>query len=198
MRHASLGGAGSGRLLRLIGVSALRIGLLAPIACAGLLACSPALDWREVRPEGGVLLAWLPCKPERLTRQMPLGNPGEGAARPVEMLACTALGTTWGITSMPVPDDAAVAAALQALRAARPRNLDGRETEVAPAALPGIAPRPEALRFTVAGKRPDGSEVVERAVVFAHGGRVFHAAALGGSPTAEALETFFENLKPPP
>lgn len=143
-------------------------------------------------------MAWLPCKPERLTRQMPLGFSGEGAARPVEMLACTALGTTWGITSAPLPDDAAVGAALQALRAARPRNLGGREIEAAPAALPGVAPRPEAVRFTVVGKRPDGDEVVERAVVFAHGGRVFHAAALGGSPAPQALETFFENLRPRP
>ena len=93
---------------------------------------------------------------------------------------------------------ATAGAALKALRAARPRNLDGRETEAAPAALPGMAPRSEALRFTVVGKRPDGIEVVERAVVFAHGGRVFHAAALGGHPTPQALETFFENLRPRP
>ena len=31
-------------------------------ACVALVACSPALDWREVRPSGTRLLAMFPCK----------------------------------------------------------------------------------------------------------------------------------------
>lgn len=160
-----------------------------------VVGCSPTLDWREVRPEGGALTAWLPCKPERLARDLMLG---EGPARRVELLSCSAGGTTWGITSAAVADEAATRSALQALRAARLRNLEGRELESAPLPLPGLRQPTEALRFTVAGRRPDGSEIIERAALFSHGGRVFHAAALGGSPSPQALETFFENLKPLP
>ena len=166
-------------------------------AVAGLLfsACSPTLDWREVRPEGGYLTVLLPCKPERLSRDLVLG---EGPPRRIELLACTAGGTTWGITSAVVEGDADRQAALRALRAARLRNLEGRELELAPLRMPGIAPDPDALRLTVVGRHPDGSEIVERAALFAHGGRVFHAAVLGGEPTAMALETFFEGLKAQP
>jgi|GWRWMinimDraft_5_1066013.scaffolds.fasta_scaffold19646_2 hypothetical protein len=181
------------------GASAHRVSLW-PAVTAGLLiwsclaaGCSPALDWREVRTEGGGLTAWLPCKPDRRVRELPL----EGAPLRFELLSCTADNSTWGIASAAV-DDGAIGGALRALRAARLRNLDGRELSVQPLELKGVAPRPEMSRFAVAGRRPDGSEVVEHAVVFAHGGRVFHAAVLGGSPSAQALETFFDNLRPAP
>lgn len=157
------------------------------------VGCSPALDWREVRTEGGVLSAWLPCKPDRRARELSL----EAAPLKFELLSCTAGDSTWGIASAAV-DVGATGAALHALRAARLRNLDGRELSAQPFELKGVAPRPEASRFTVAGRRPDGSEVIEHAAVFAHGGRVFHAAVLGGAPSAQALETFFDNLRPAP
>ena len=162
------------------------------LAAALAAACSPALDWREVRPEGAVLVAWLPCKPERQVRSMALGS----APVAVELLACSADGSTWGLASAAIVDPREQAVALQALRAARASNLDGRESDVAALALPGVAPGLQALRFTVTGRRPDGTPVVERAAVFAHGGRVFHAAVLGGEPSAQAVETFFDNLKP--
>ena len=40
-----------------------------------------------------------------------------------------------------------------------------------------------------------GTPVRERALLFSQGTRVFHAAALGGEPQAEALEVFFGGLK---
>jgi hypothetical protein len=164
------------------------------LVSAGLvLGCSPVLDWREVRIEGGALTAWLPCKPDRRVRELSL----EGAPLKFELLSCTAGDSTWGIASAAV-DEGATGGALRALRAARLRNLDGRELSAQPFELKRVAPRPEASRFAVAGRRPDGSEVIERAAVFAHGGRVFHAAVLGGAPSAQALETFFDNLKPSP
>lgn len=162
------------------------------LAAALAAACSPALDWREVRPEGAVLVAWLPCKPERQVRSMALGS----APVAVELLACSAEGSTWGLASAAIADPREQAVALQALRAARASNLDGRESDVTALSLPGIASGPHALRFAVTGRRPDGTPVVERAAVFAHGGRVFHAAVLGGEPSAQAVETFFDNLKP--
>lgn len=181
------------------GASAHRVRLW-PAVTAGVLiwsclavGCSPALDWREVRTEGGGLTAWLPCKPDRRVRELSL----EGAPLKFELLSCTAGDSTWGIASAAM-DDGATDSALRALRAARLRNLDGRELSVQPLELKGVVPRPEAGRFTVAGRRPDGSAVTEHAAVFAHNGRVFHAAVLGGAPSAQALETFFDNLKPAP
>ena len=155
-------------------------------------ACSPALDWRQVRPEGAAVVALFPCKPERRTRQVVLAD------QPValQVLGCTASGTTWGLSSADLGDAARIDAALRALRQARSRNLDGRETAAQPLRLDGMSPNAQAVRIRVAGRRPDGSAVTEESALFARGTRVFHAAALGGNPSSEALETFFGNLKP--
>lgn len=168
--------------------------LIRPLLLALLLvACSPTLDWREVRPVGSELKALLPCKPERVIRTLTLA----GAAVPFELLACQAGDVTWALGSADVGDPARVGTALAALRRARPLNLDGRETANAPALVRGSVPDPAALRFTVVGRRPDGIAVTEDSMVFAHGTRVFHAAALGSSPAPGAVQSFFDGLELP-
>ena len=39
-----------------------------------LSACSPAQNWRDVVFEGNALKAQLPCKPDRTSRNVPLGG----------------------------------------------------------------------------------------------------------------------------
>ena len=161
------------------------------VALAALAGCTPALNWREVRPEGAELVALLPCKPDRQTRSVTLA----GAAVSMQVLGCNAAGTTWGVATADMGDSARVDDALAGLRAARARNLDGREGEARPATVAGLGPDQRALRLVVDGRRPDGTPVREHALLFAHGTRVFHAAALGGEPSAEALEAFFGGMK---
>jgi hypothetical protein len=156
-----------------------------------LAACSPTLDWREVRPGGSELVALLPCKPERTTRALELA----GAQVQFELLACSAAGATWAVASADVGEAARVAAALESLRVARIANLDGRETETAPFQPRGGVALAGAGRFTVVGRRPEGAAVVEHSAVFARGTRVFHAAAIGAAPGTPAVESFFEGLE---
>jgi hypothetical protein len=158
-------------------------------ALGAATGCAPDLNWREVRPEGATLVALLPCKPDRQTRVIPLA----GAEVSMEVLGCSAGGATWAVATAEVGDPARVAPALAGLRAARTRNLEGREGEVRPAEIAGAASG--ALRLTVEGLRPDGTPVREHGLLFAKGTRVFHAAALGDEPSAEALEVFFGGLK---
>jgi len=161
------------------------------VASAALAACSPALDWREVRPDGGVLTAWLPCKPQRRVREIDLA----GGRVSMEMLGCRAQGSTWGLTSADVGDTARVEPALAALRTARAANLGGEETSATPSAVPaGPASRP-ALALRVAGRNAAGEAVVERSLLFAAGTRVFHVAVIGIEPSAEALDSFFGQLR---
>ncbi|WP_295642172.1 hypothetical protein [uncultured Methylibium sp.] len=168
---------------------------LRPIAFFAVLllagACSPTLDWREVRPAGAGVSAMFPCKPERQERPISLA----GATVSLQMLVCSAGGVTWGLGTAEVSDPARVAAALAALRASRLDNLGGRELEVQALALAGMTPNPQAVRLRIAGRRPDGSEILEQAWLFARGTRVFHVAALGGAPSDEALGAFFGGLK---
>lgn len=169
-----------------------------PVVCvwvAGLsvlaAACAPSLDWREVRQDEAGLMMLMPCKPEQRTRQLAL------VGRPVQMrvLGCTADGTTWGLSTADLADPALVGPALAELRAARRLNLDGTETAVKAAQVGGMTPQAQAVRFSIAGKLPDGTSLTDQSLLFAHGTRVFHAAALGGKPSAQELETFFDGLK---
>lgn len=157
-----------------------------------LVACSPTLDWRQARPEGAALVVLLPCKPERRSREVVLGD----APAKLEVLACSADGTTWGLSTAELGDAGRVAAALAALRAARVANLEGRETEARAARIDGMSAEPPPLRLRVEGRRPDGETVTEHSLLFARGTQVFHAVALGGRPSAEALETFFGSIVP--
>lgn len=169
-----------------------RLSLL-PLGFAALvMGCTPTLDWRQVRPENGAMALLLPCKPERRTRPVVLAD----VSVAVEVLACGAGGTTWGLTSADLGEAARVGPALAALRAARSINLEGRETEARVVAIAELASKPPPLRLRVEGRMPDGQPVVEHSLLFARGSQVFHAAALGGAPSADALDTFFDSLEP--
>ena len=81
------------------------------LACA-LVACSPALDWREVRVDGGALTALFPCRPEHRARTVPLGA---DSVR-MEMVACAASDSTYAVGYIDIRDPAAVTGALENLR----------------------------------------------------------------------------------
>lgn len=168
----------------------------AALALGGLLvaagACTPVLDWRVVRPGEAGVEVLMPCKPERAER--PVSFPG-GPPAPMELRACDAGGSTWAVSTAALGDPARVPAALALLRAARQASSAGTEQSPPRDYRPrAAAPLPGSLRFEVRGHRPDGREVLERAGVFAVGDRVFHLAVLDGSPSADALERFFDHV----
>ncbi len=69
--------------------------LLAGLALAtALLACTPTYNWRDVRFETIAMQSLLPCKPDRATRELPLG----GQLRQVHMMGCEAGGAMFTIT----------------------------------------------------------------------------------------------------
>lgn len=154
-------------------------------------ACSPVHDWREVRVADGALVALFPCKPQRLVRSVPLA----GAPVELELVSCSAGGTTWSIASGDVGDPGRVGAALTALHDARLAALGGRETDRSASMPVGATPHVQSLRFTIEGQRSSGEAVKEVSLVFARGNRVFHAGALGAEPAPEALETWTDGLK---
>ncbi len=162
------------------------------LLAAGLLvACSPALDWRQLQPAGWSLVAALPCKPAIQQRRLAL------AGQPVvlTMLACTADGHTFALASADLGDPAHVGAALQALGQAAQANVQGRVAADQPAAVPGMTPNPAARRWQLQGRLPDGQAVAEQVQVFAHGARVFQAAVIGPEADDSRAGPFFDALK---
>lgn len=156
---------------------------------AGLAACSPALNWREVE---GVSAQrwWFPCKPERVDRQVSL----QGHRVPARLAACDAQGMTWSNLALQFASPAEAAAALGPARTALMINLQAEEN-APPQGLAGAVEGP----LWLAGHRADG-EGVSGVARFRVDGRwlVQQVLLTRGGPTwprtldAGALNTFFE------
>lgn len=156
-----------------------------------LCACSPVLDWRQVKPGGLELEAMFPCRPATLSREVPLS----GRRVVMVMHACAAGGSTFAVGALTLDDVRDVGPALVSLRDAAARNLGGGAASTQPVQVPGMTPQEQAVRVTLAGHRPDGSAVVEHIALFARGARVYQAMVVGDQPEADAVSTFFNGLK---
>jgi hypothetical protein len=167
-------------------------------ACAGasftvlmLFACTPALDWRETRPEGASVVVAMPCKPSVFGRKVSL----QESLVDLSLHACSADGVTWALAHADVADPAKVTGALRELRRAAAVNLGAPVPPLAPLSIPGATPNPESGRSAIQGALPDGRSVSEVVVVFALGTRVYQATAVGGRLPAEAVETFESSIR---
>lgn len=154
-------------------------------------ACSPALDWREVRPQGTAVVVLMPCRPQASARSVLLA----GHAVRLSMLACKAQGLTFALAAADVGDPARVAATLAALRESAVANLDASVVGSEPAAVRGATPGTQPARVRLAGREPDGSAAQGQFVLFAHGTQVFEAVVLGTAVPEAAAGTFFDSLR---
>ena len=167
-----------------------RLLLCATLLGAMLPACTPALDWREVRVEGGQASALFPCKPK--------SQPGEAASggtpTRVPRLPCEADGHTCALAYADLGDPLRAGPALAGMAAALAVNLQAGPVRSAPLEVPGMTPGAQARRLWFDGRMPDGSPVAEQAALFAHGTRVYQAVVLGARPDA-AAQTFLDSLR---
>lgn len=167
------------------------LALLAALTAA-TTACSPTLDWREIKPaQGGALSFALPCKPTVQERAVQLA--GQRVA--LSLQACAAGGVTWGLATADLQDPARVGAALAELASAAAANVQGQATTDRPAQVPGATPNAGSRHLLVNGRQPGGQPLVMQLAVFAHGTRVYQATALGERVSADAADTFFGALR---
>jgi hypothetical protein len=162
-------------------------------AVLALSACSPALNWREVRPEGTRLQVLLPCKPDKAQKVVPLG----GQATLLAMLGCEASGATFAVAVADVGDAAKAAPVLalwQALTLANMKAAPGSRQEL-PLRVPGASAQTPLVRLQAQGQRADGSAVHGQAAYFAQGAQVFQVVLYAPKIAPEAAETFFSSLK---
>lgn len=174
-----------------------------------LLACTPALDWREVRFEGTLeagdaspLTALLPCKPDRATREQTVG--GERVS--LSMMGCPATGATFTLSRMVLKNAAKAPQVLAAWQAATLANLMPHnaslvdQTPTQPAAssfnVPGASGWPVASRSSgAAGQVAWFAQLAGTDIV------LYQAAIYGAQHakplSAEASSLFFESLRLP-
>jgi hypothetical protein len=157
--------------------------------------CSPALDWRELRPEGTAVELLMPCRPAQQARQVTLA----GEPRRLSLLVCTAGGQTWGFASTDVGDPAQVGLVLEALLAAAAANIQADPPAAGapsrPIAVPGATPNGASRRTLLVGQMPDGAAVQSQVAVFAYGTAVHQATVIGPAAGQVEAETFFAGLR---
>lgn len=166
-------------------------GLGAALALVTLAGCAPALDWRDVRPEGAGLQMQFPCKPNGQSRDLNLA----GQRVNLVLHACAAGGLTWGLAVADVSDPARVGPALAELATSAAANLGAAAGETLPLRVVGATPSDAAGRQRLTGKLPDGKAVQMQVAVFTRGTLVYQASVLGAAVGDDAAQTFFDAVR---
>ena len=164
----------------------------------GLAACQPSLNWRETRSDAHPLVALLPCKPDRGSREVPMG----GAPVALDMLGCEAAGSMFAVSHVRLADPANAGALLAGWRTAVLANLHAVNPQDQPFTLPGGLGLAQSVRTRAVGQGPDGRPVAAEAVWFARSGPegvdLFHAVVYAQRQDAALgteAETFFAGLR---
>ena len=193
--------------------------MLVAAGCLGLVACSPAMDWRTVRPEhASALQALFPCKPTQLDRTVALPALG-GRAVPMHLVSCKVGESMWALSYFDAQDITQVPLAMAADNRALRDNLEavgrlGSPSDVAnvsaedlgPVQIPGMTPQPLSRHWRLLGRRPVGKggesvPVEVHAWHFSHGLMVYQASLWRPVPPANAkdstddVETFIQGFK---
>ncbi len=166
----------------------------AALAVLALLnGCSPTFNWRDVRIDPTPLVALLPCKPERGTREVVLGAQGVT----MSMLGCDAGGATFTVAYADVKDAAQAGAVLGQWRVATLAAMRAQSSGELPYLMKGASHWPQPVQVRANGLRPDGSAVTAQAVWFAVGSTVFQAVIYADTLSPATAETYFSGLRLP-
>lgn len=181
---------------------------LALCALSALSACSPTLNWRDVRPDGTRLSLLLPCKPDKVQKTVPLG----GQPTVLRLLGCDADGATFAVAVADLGDASTAAAVLlqwQNLTLVNMRApLPGERpvsaspdapatpaTEVLPLKLKGVNATSPAVLVKARGRRADGTRVMGQAAYFSQGAQIFQVVLYADRLKPEVSEAFFSSLQ---
>lgn len=171
------------------------------VLAAGVMACSPALNWRTLLVDEAGLQVLLPCKPDRAHR------PVEMAGRVVElhMIGCDADGATFAVSHVAWPDPATAPQALAQWQAAVLARMGAAAADTSvPWGGAGSMPMAGSMRIRARGAAPApgadaGKPVVAEAVWLARVQgpelRLVHAVVYQrGQSQADVADTFLKGV----
>ena len=156
-------------------------------------ACTPALNWREVRFEstdGSTLKAVLPCKPDTATRKQQLSD----IQVDLSMMGCVANETTFTVSRIPLTQPLDAPKVLAAWQAAAVANLQANPVPSTAATVSGAGAWPPASRVTLTGAAAQ-AHMLWFAKQSRDGLTLYQAALYGKQPSNEAITTFFESMQ---
>lgn len=161
------------------------------------VACTPALNWREVALTGSPLLTLLPCKADKAEREVALAQ----LRLPLRMVGCEVQGITYAVAQVQPGQASQAAEVLSAWRAATLAAWGQPQlTELPAPRLPSVA-LPGHGRVLATGRGPSGQPLAAQAAWWVHldGGQAYvvQAVALGEHLDAAAADAFFDGLRQP-
>jgi hypothetical protein len=156
-----------------------------------LAACSPALNWREVRLDPSALVAMLPCKPDQGTRAVSLA----GQKLSMHMMGCEADSATFAVSYVDLPDATQAAAVQAQWQMAMLGNMRATQNRQSPLNIKGVVGASGALQLQAQGTQPDGRAVMAQGVWFVRGAQVFHAVMYAAKLNPEAADAFFTGFR---
>lgn len=158
-------------------------------------ACSPVLDWREVRPEGAGMSLMFPCKPVNDMRDIQV----QGKIVHTHLQACKADDQSFALSFADLGDPGLVGPALKQMRESLLAKIAQVQSDPAASVVAvqvkGMTPNPQALSQSFSGQLPDGSKVFGVVAVFAHGTIVYQALVLGAKYDPAARDGFVNGIK---
>lgn len=157
----------------------------------GLVACAPALDWREVEHPAAGIVALFPCRPQHHSRSVKVHNVDAS----MHLLTCSADRQTFGISYIEIPTAEATAPILAAVRAAATGHIKPTQVETVPLNVVGATLRPGATRTSIDGTTANGERMHLEVGVFASALRVYQATVFAPERNADAMDTFFAGIK---
>jgi hypothetical protein len=171
---------------------------LAAFVCAlGCAACTPSLNWREVRFDDGGIELLLPCKPDKAQRQIALENNGQAVSALLTLQGCEAsdLQFTWGQISIPPSMDAKRVMAAWRLASLSALGVEPQEASVQNESVGALQKGVIGLRTQVQTHQHDS-----QLLWFANAGYVYQLAVYG-APKDKSLDdvahVYFSGVKLP-
>lgn len=155
-------------------------------------ACSPPLDWRAITVPGAPLTLHFPCKPDHFSRRLRLA----GEALEVGVSSCAAEAQTFAVTAVDMGGTDRAGAGLAALREAIGRNFAGAAQALPARRLSGGRSEVSAEQFSAQAPRPEGPALQARLLLFSQGSWVYQVTVMGERLQPEALDFFFDSVKP--
>ena len=176
---------------------------LAAVALATLLvllcACTPEHDWREIRASEDGFVAMMPSRPSRMTQ--PVDLDGLRLTMSMQGSLVRDVAYTVGTASLPQGADKAVSAqALDVMRRAMVRNIEGEQRSVRPVTFSiidgsgAVAGTVEGLEVEAVG-RMRGQEAILIARFANVDARVWQIVVLGPRPDREQATMFLDSVR---
>jgi hypothetical protein len=167
----------------------------AAACCLLLLACSPKFNWREVRGPAAPYLVTLPAKPDSHTRDINL----DGLPVRMTMTGAEVDAVTFAVGSVELADPAQAMHALNAMKTALVRNINGKVTQEKSAntdSRPGAGPA--TIELEASGPLPQGRRLL-LARFIAGERHVYQLLVVGDERdvSREAADTFFTSFRLP-